>query len=127
MTDIFNDPTVNTDNVLRFPHRGTQPAPHPRLSHPLYLLVSTLTPDQQFDFLWDNLYKEPADDPEVASQHASLNLAMYGGWLLAEILLPAAEAIPVLKTVFACTIAMTEAASADITDRLSRATPVPAV
>lgn len=123
MTDIFNDPTVNTENVLRFPQRTKAPAPHPRFSHPLYLMVASLSPQQQFDFLLDNLYKEPADAPDIASEHASLNLAMYGGWLLAEILLPAAEAMPVLNDIFGETIALTKAASADIAERLSNVAP----
>lgn len=96
--------------VVDFPVRpGTQTpqakAPH---EHRLFRLVADLTVAEKVDFVLHRLYREPPDNPDLAAKMAEANMAMFGHFLLIDILLEAAAHFPELGERYAHTIALVE-------------------
>lgn len=104
MTD---DRTIEPTNVIPFPTPSPRPvAKEPE--NPLIAAMAGLSITERFDFVWTRYYREPADNPEIAGNIASLNVALFGAWGITEVLLPVVSECPNIAHFYTQTIEMGE-------------------
>jgi hypothetical protein len=107
---MSNNSTSGTiNNVVPFPVKAKETSSAPRMiHHRLLVLVADLSVAEKVDFVLDNLYREPPNDPETARKIAEANIAMFGHFLLVDILMEVASLYPEFKERYAYTISLIE-------------------
>ncbi len=117
---MSNNTSGTINNVVPFPGKAKDTSSAPRiLHHRLLVLVANLSVEEKVDFVLDNLYREPPNDPETARKIAEANIAMFGHFLLVDILMEVAALYPEFKERYAYTIELIEPVRDQIIARLA--------
>lgn len=118
MVDLFNDPAIDTTNLIPFPAKlRPRAAPLPKM-HPLTFAVVELTLAERYAWAINNLFEETPENPAAAEEIAKANISMHGVILIDAVVRPALAAYPQLAEIFAITLEIAAIERADLEARL---------